>query len=96
MWEYLVTPERVSVFERAYGPSGDWIRLFRRAAGYVRTELHRDRSKPNRFITVDYWESESAFHTFRSRFSKEFEALDAKCEELTTLERELGRFWLVE
>ncbi len=96
MWEYLVVPDHVIIFEQAYGPSGEWVQLFRRAPGYVRTELLHDRSNSNRFITVDHWESESAWKAFRSRFSKEFEALDARCEELTTLERELGRFQPVE
>lgn len=96
IWEYLVTPDKVALFEQAYGPSGDWVRLFRRAPGYIRTELHRDRSNPRRFVTVDYWESESTWVTFRSRFSEEFEALDRKCEELTTRESELGRFRPIE
>ena len=44
IWEYTVRPERVAEFEQAYGPDGEWVRLFRRAGGYVRTELHRDRA----------------------------------------------------
>lgn len=92
MWEYLVSPDQVSAFEQAYGPAGDWVQLFRRAPGYLRTELHRDRTNTLRFITVDYWESESAWQAFRSRFAEEFRELDERGEDLTAHENEIGRF----
>ena len=92
IWEYLVAPDKVDDFQRAYGPDGDWVRLFREAPGYLRTELHRDRSNPLRFVTVDYWESETAWKAFRTRFAEQFELLDARCASLTTLETEIGRF----
>ena len=82
----------LSAFERTYGPAGDWVQLFRRAPGYLRSELHRDRSNPQRFVTVDYWESESAWQAFRSRFAEEFRKLDERGEELTVYESEIGRF----
>lgn len=96
MWEYLVAPEQVGAFERTYGPSGEWVELFRHAPGYVRTELHRDRSNPQRFITIDYWDSESAWRQFRTGFSEQFQDLDARCEEFTTRESEIGVFEPVE
>jgi heme-degrading monooxygenase HmoA len=96
MWEYRVAPEHVDAFVRAYGPDGAWVRLFRRAPGYARTELHRDRADTTRFVTVDYWESEHAWQAFRARFAAEYEALDARCAAFTTHEREIGRFTRVE
>jgi heme-degrading monooxygenase HmoA len=92
MWEFIVSPEHAGVFERTYGPSGDWAQLFRRAAGYLRTELHRDRSQPHRFITIDYWESKESWEAFRTRFAEEFEALDRRCAAWTTHEAQIGRF----
>lgn len=92
LWDYLVVPGRVEDFERAYGSEGEWVRLFRLAAGYVRTELHRDVRKPDRFLTIDYWESRAAWETFRSQFATRFEELDARCAELTVRETEIGRF----
>ena len=92
IWEFIVAPEQRDAFERTYGPSGDWVQLFRRATGYLRTELHRDRSQPQRFITIDYWESKEAWEAFRTRFAHEFEALDGKCAAWTTHEAEIGRF----
>jgi heme-degrading monooxygenase HmoA len=92
LWEFLVAPDSVAAFERAYGPSGDWVLLFRRATGYLRSELYRDLLDRQRFVSVDYWESRAAWEEFRARFAAEFEALDARCEALTLRETELGRF----
>ena len=91
-WEYLVPPDKRGIFERFYGPAGDWVQLFRRAPGYIRTELHRDRSNPQRFLTIDYWESYDTWQEFRRRYAEEFEDLDAKCEEITSREIEIGKF----
>lgn len=90
VWEFVVKRERVRDFELAYADDGEWVRLFRQGAGYIRTELVRDRATPSRFLTIDYWESEAAFAAFRSRFAKEFEALDAKFASWTETEKEIG------
>lgn len=92
MWEYEVAPDKLGEFECIDGPTGEWARLFRRAAGYIRTELHRDRAVRSRFVTIDYWESDSAWEAFRTEFAKECEDLDGRCAILTNREMELGRF----
>ena len=92
VWEYLVHPEHVTEFEAAYGRNGGWVRLFRRAAGYLGTELHRDRADPCRFLTIDYWETFSDWERFRVELGDEFEAFDRRCEKLTDHELEIGRF----
>jgi heme-degrading monooxygenase HmoA len=92
VWEFIVVPGHIASFERAYGPEGDWVRLFRRAPGYLRTELLKDTSRPGRYLTVDAWESRAHFETFRAQFASEFEALDAKCEGWTLSETEIGKF----
>lgn len=95
IWEYLVLPDRVDEFEELYGPRGAWRDLFHQSAGYIKTELHRDRSQPNRYITVDYWQSYDAWLDWRSHFESQFEELDRRGEQLTADERELGRFHCV-
>ena len=94
-WEFLAAPGKIAEFKRAYGPEGDWVQLFRRATGYVRSELYHDKANPQRFVTLDYWESEAACNEFRRRYSDEFEDLDVRCEQFTSKEREIGRFDLV-
>lgn len=91
-----MAPHHVGAFEALYGPDGEWVRLFRCAAGYRSTELLRDRFEVGRFVTVDCWDSEEAWRTFRIRYAEAFEALDARCEALTLEEREWGRFAPVE
>jgi quinol monooxygenase YgiN len=92
MWEYDVARDHLSEFERVYGPEGEWARLFARAAGFVRTDLYRDRSAPSRFVTIDHWASEAAWQAFRTRSAESYERLDAKCASLTTREARLGVF----
>ncbi len=92
IWTYRVRAEHLQDFLHAYRPNGRWARLFREAPGYLRTELHRDREDPLRFITIDYWDSAESWALFRSRRATEFESLDTQCEQFTTQECELGRF----
>lgn len=91
IWEYMVRLECAEAFEKAYGSEGDWVRLFRRAEGYVSTELFRDASNERRYLTVDTWDSAESWEAFRRDFADEFEAIDARCEELTEDEREIAR-----
>lgn len=92
VWEYRVDAERRDAFEAAYGPEGEWVRLFRRGDGYVRTELLHDRDDPQRYLTIDYWRSAEAFAGFRHALSGEFEELDRRLEQLTSSERKIGDF----
>ena len=51
-------------FERVYGPEGEWAAFFRGGAGYVGTELLRDREQPGRYLVLDRWESPEAYNAF--------------------------------
>lgn len=90
VWEFLVRPEKAMLFERLYGPEGDWVALFRRAEGYIDTLLLKDRDVPSRYVTVDRWESEGAYQRFRKAFADDYRALDERAQELTVRERSLG------
>ena len=92
IWEYEVSPENHTEFARHYGPNGTWADLFRRADGYVSTVLCRDREKPNRFVTLDTWESAEAHAAFCEAFASEYDRLDKECESLTNRENALGYF----
>ena len=92
LWVYRVAPGRVDEFRELYGPNGLWVQLFRQAAGYMDTQLLRDRNDSGRFLTVDRWESEEAFLSFRARCAAEFDHLDGLGETLTIEENPLGVF----
>ena len=92
VWEFIVGDGREAEFERAYGPDGDWAKLFRQSKDYLGTELLRDATKPGRYLTVDRWKSGAAYEWFHNSHQTEYGALDAQCEELTARETKLGAF----
>lgn len=92
IWEYRVRPAHESAFEQVYGPNGEWVRLFQRGEGYLRTELLRDADVARRYVTIDRWASAAAYEAFRRQWQSDYEALDARCEPLTEHEARLGAF----
>ena len=88
VWKFVVRPERVDEFERHYGPDGTWAALFRKAPGYVRTELFR--GDHHEYITIDYWENADAYRDFRERCVAEYDALDAEMQGLTEREEAIA------
>jgi heme-degrading monooxygenase HmoA len=92
LWEFRVSGDRRAEFEHHYGPQGSWVELFRKADGYVGTQLLHDRSLPSRYLTVDWWDSLEAYRRFRERFAEPYAALDRLCENLTTRETPLGEY----
>jgi hypothetical protein len=59
VWAYLVEPEQAAAFERAYGPDGDWARLFARSPAYRGTLLVADRDRPGRYVVIDRFADEA-------------------------------------
>lgn len=92
VWVYHVKAEKISDFEQIYGTEGTWVQLFKRGAGYLGTELHKDVSINNRYLTIDYWTSKKARDEFRKQFAEEFAELDKDCESLTEKEIFIGDF----
>src|SRR6266849_5594843 len=72
------------------GVVGAW--LVRRSPGHATTELIRDVAVARRFVTIDRWESREAFERFKAAAQPEYEALDARCKQLTRDERLIGHF----
>jgi heme-degrading monooxygenase HmoA len=92
VWEFVPKPDCAAEFERLYGPGGEWDALFKRAQGFVGTELLRDEKRPDRYLTVDRWASEAAFRHFRVQFGEQYETLDHECEIMIEQERRIGSF----
>ncbi|WP_136658937.1 antibiotic biosynthesis monooxygenase family protein [Nitratireductor sp. XY-223] len=91
-WEYKVKPGNAAAFEAFYGVQGKWAQLFRHADGYIKTELLRDPDDPTRYRTGDYWKSRDAFLAFLRDYSEQYDALGAKCTDLTAEQSNLGMF----
>ncbi len=91
-WVFQVPPEQEAAFRAAYGPAGDWARLFRRGEGYLGTTLLQDAGRPGRYLTLDHWASAEAHDAFLAAHRAEYDALDGRCERLTEDEQNLGTF----
>ncbi len=92
IWEMRVRHGSEAQFEQIYGADGPWVRLFRRAKGYLRTELCRDAEQPQRYLVTDYWTAPAAYQAFRERWNREYTLLDESCRSLTEHEAPLGSF----
>lgn len=92
LWEYRVRQEKLNEFMRTYAADGAWAELFKKADGYLGTELMQDKTQPERFLTIDRWNSKANFEAFQARWQIEYEALDKQCEGLTESEILLGRW----
>jgi hypothetical protein len=94
LWQFEVQAEREAKFVVAYGPSGDWARLFATAPGFIRTELWRDGD--GIYLTADHRESFEAFERFQAANGEQYRRLDAELEGLALAETFLGSFELVD
>ena len=92
LWRFVVRPGSEAEFEAAYGQDGAWVRLFRKADGYLDTKLLRDQAAPGTYVTIDRWASRAAWEAFRAAWAVEWEAIDNRCQALTEREEEIGRF----
>ena len=96
VWEFEVASEHAAAFESAYGPDGEWARLFGQDPGYLGTDLLRDRDRPGRYLTIDHWLAAAVREAFREVRRDELAELDARCAGLTEAERPLGEFDVVD
>jgi quinol monooxygenase YgiN len=85
-------PDRLADFRNAYGESGDWNQLFRKAEGYIETSLLIDAEKPNRFLVIDRWQDLASFESFKRRHESAYNELDLQSEQLTLVETKIGTF----
>jgi heme-degrading monooxygenase HmoA len=92
VWEFVVRTECVTEFEAAYGPRGEWARLFAQSEGYRDTRLLRDTSNRLRYVTLDFWSSREAHEKFLRQHQKEYATLDERCQQLTSSEAQVGEF----
>jgi heme-degrading monooxygenase HmoA len=92
VWQFEIAEEKVSAFESAYGPEGEWARLFRTSPDHLGTELLRDAYISGSYLTIDRWASEEAFRAFRKDHDGEYEALDRACDPLTSRETRIGAY----
>jgi heme-degrading monooxygenase HmoA len=92
LWEFAVKPEKVDEFESRYGSSGTWSDLFQKGEGFMSTELLKDNSTANRYVTVDRWVTKDAHEDFLIEFDSEYADLKKDSAGLTDKEIHVGSF----
>lgn len=92
VWQFEIAEAKVTAFESAYGPDGNWAQLFRKSPDYKGTELLRDAYEAGKYLTIDRWTSEEAFRSFRKQHDADYEALDRSCDALTSRETRIGAY----
>ena len=83
IWRFRARGDRVASFIQAYGPNGLWAQLFRKATGFVSTQLLCERSRSDHFLTIDTWTSHASYVAFRNAFAEEYDANDRMCADLS-------------
>jgi heme-degrading monooxygenase HmoA len=94
LWQFEVSEEREAAFLAAYGPAGDWARLFSTAPGFIRTELWRDGD--GIYLTADHWRSHDDFERFQASSGEAYRRLDAELEGLALAETFIGALELID
>jgi heme-degrading monooxygenase HmoA len=97
IWRFRIEEPFRPRFERAYGPDGDWARLFGRQPGYLGTELLREEAGSDAggdcfYLTIDRWRDRSDWLGFQAGHDEAYRALDRSCESLTAAEERIGAF----
>jgi len=92
VWEFQVKAECEEEFIAAYGPDGEWARLFRRSQEFQGVELLGSVGNASRFFTLDHWSSAAALDGFMSTNATAYDVLDRRFSGLTVWERRIGGF----
>jgi hypothetical protein len=70
---FWVTDGRRAEFEAAFGESGIWPQLLRKADGYLLTEISCESVELAQYRVKDFWNRHRSFEYFRDWFQAEFE-----------------------
>jgi GNAT superfamily N-acetyltransferase len=89
VWEFRPRQGHEAPFRQVYGSAGAWVQLFRRAPGFLGTDLIGT-CAGERFLTLDRWSDRSAWDAFLRTWPDEYAELDRECEPLVEIDRELA------
>lgn len=96
IWQYTINPKYRDDFLKFYKASGEWVKFFRQAKGYIKTELLESGLNNDMFMTIDRWTSEAAYTEFLKSHAGKYTELDRLCEEFTTNEKLIGTYYTVD
>ncbi|KKP42409.1 MAG: hypothetical protein UR31_C0015G0009 [Parcubacteria group bacterium GW2011_GWA2_33_14] len=96
IWKFEINEKLQKEFEELYGQNGKWVKLFKNDNSYIKTELIKDISQPNIYVTIDHWKSKSIYEKFLKESKVQFEIIDQEGEGLTKSEIKIGWFETLE
>ena len=92
IWQFRPAPGREREFAAVYASDGVWARLFQQAEGFIGTRLLAPEEPSGLWLTLDEWESSSAFERFQDARGDAYESLDDELAGLTADEQFIGAF----
>src|SRR5690606_20679393 len=92
IWKYNIREDAKDQFLELYGPSGKWAQLFKTGKSYLGTQLIRDVSFGNQYVTIDRWTSQGQYEKFLMDNKEELSRIDEEGEKLTINEIKIGWF----
>jgi hypothetical protein len=92
IWKFRPPEGSEAEFERAYSSTGDWARLFRKAAGFQGTTLLRPSEPGGWWLTIDHWDDQANFEAFTEMFGGQYRSLDVRLEGVAGEEQFVGTF----
>ena len=90
--EFIAKKDTRGQFELAYGPGGAWSKLFSRCPGFRGTTLMRDTKNPQRYLTIDLWDTVDQREQALAEHKTEYAELKALFGEWTESVTEVGTF----
>src|SRR3989338_11073918 len=92
IWKYEISEIFRQDFEKLYGKNGKWVQLFQTGEGYLETQLIKDVSGSNKYVTIDKWLSQGQYEKFLVENKEQFEIIDVEGENFTKSETKIGWF----
>ena len=92
VWEFILKEGSQGRFELAYGPGGMWSKLFGKSQGFRGTTALRDANNPQRYLTIDLWDSEVQRNQALVERQAEYDEVATAFEEWTESKTEIGTF----
>src|SRR5271170_6887647 len=89
VWEFQVKEGCQAEFVAAYGPAGDWARLFRRSPAFLGGELLGSVGNSARFFTLDHCSSVPGLEVVLGNNATAYDVLDRRFNGLTMWERRI-------
>ena len=90
--EFVVKGEARGQFELAYGPGGAWSKLFAQSPGFRGMTVLRDTNNPQRYLTIDLWDTGAQREQALAERQAEYSSLDAAFADWIESKTEVGIF----